>query len=81
MRSLLVFVLSAIAATALLSQKRTLSTTAYLDTPEMAQLRSTLDGLYSDLQELEALHKKMAADDVDPRYFQPRIPTPIKYLH
>lgn len=81
MRSLLVLVLSSIAATALLSQKRTSSKTVYFGAPEVAQLRSTLEGLYSDLKELEALHAKETAEDVDPRYFQPRSPTPIKYLH
>jgi len=83
MRPFFIFVLGAITASVLLSQKQTLVKAIRTDSPEVAQLRSTLEGLYADLAELKALHAREAAIErtLDQRLLQTRTPPPPKYLH
>lgn len=81
MKPFLVLLFGAIAATVLLSQKRTPRlAVSYSDTPETTRVRAEIAALEAELTKLDA-KAPAAAEDADPRFFTSHAPKPITYLH
>ncbi len=80
MKPFWVLVFGAVAATVLLSQKRTPRlAVSNSDTPEITRIRAEIAALEAELVRLDA-KAPVAEEDADPRFFTSHTPKPITYL-